>query len=187
LNKLLDETYGTEHYIDLMTRYELETENDRLLKLALDKSDEVVGRDAGALLLEQAGISYVTQKLAGMNDAKKSALLASIQTVGSSESVYLLRSTALNVDESVNVRKNAAKYLGASWPGEEAVVKLLRDDRLDGEVKEAALEGVKNAFREEIKAQLAPYFPKPKEEIKVVETPEEPKSKKEKRKRRRGN
>jgi putative membrane-bound dehydrogenase-like protein len=187
LNKLLDETYGTEHYIDLMTRYELETENDRLLKLALDKSDEVLGRDAGALLLEQAGISYVTQKLAGMNDARKSALLASIQTVGSAESVYLLRSTALNGDESASVRRNAAKYLGASWPGEEAVVKLLLDNRLDGDIKVAALEGVKNAFREEIKAQLAPYFPKPKEEIKVSETVEEPKSKKEKRKKRRGN
>ncbi|TLU99597.1 dehydrogenase [Dyadobacter luticola] len=183
LNKLLDETYGTEHYIDLMTRYELESENDRLLKMALDKSDEVVGRDAGALLLEQAGISYVTDKLAGLNEAKKSALLASFQTVGSSESIYLLRTFALDNNEPVSVRRNAAKYLGGSWPGEEAVVKLLREDRLDGAVKEAALEGVKNAFREEIKAQLAPYFPKPKEEVK--EAPTAPKSKKERRRRRR--
>ncbi|WP_291036555.1 PVC-type heme-binding CxxCH protein [Dyadobacter sp. 50-39] len=185
LNKLLDETYGTEHYIDLMTRYELESENDRLLKLALSKSDEVIGRDAGALLLEQAGISYLSQKLAGMNDERKSALLASIQTVGSSESVYLLRSTLLNAGESMSVRKNAARYLGASWPGEEAVVKLLRGDQIDGEVKVAALEGVKNAFREEIKAQLAPYLPKPPVEEVVTKPSEEPKSgKKERRKRR---
>lgn len=187
LNKLLDETYGTEHYIDLMTRYELESENDRLLKLALDKSDEVVGRDAGALLLEQAGISYVTQKLAGMNEARKSALLASIQTVGSSESVYLLRSTVLNASEPLNVRKHAARYLGSSWPGEEAVVKLLTGGQIDGEVKEAALEGVKNAFREEIKAQLAPYFPKPVVEEVVAAPQEEPKAGKEKRRKRRKN
>lgn len=187
LNKLLDETYGTEHYIDLMTRYELESENDRLLKLALSKSDEVIGRDAGALLLEQAGISYVTQKLAGMNDEKKSALLASIQTVGSSESVYLLRSTLLNAGEALSVRKNAARYLGASWPGEEAVVKLLRNEQIDGEVKEAALEGVKNAFREEIKAQLAPYLPKPPVEEVVAAPAEEPKSGKKERRKRRKN
>ncbi|MCE7061549.1 PVC-type heme-binding CxxCH protein [Dyadobacter sp. CY343] len=184
LNKLLDETYGTEHYIDLMTRYELESENDRLLKMALDKSDEVLGRDAGALLLEQAGISYVTQKLAGMNEAKKIALLASIQTVGSSESVYLLRSAAVNPDESVAVRKNAAKFLGASWPGEETVVKLLLDDRLAGEVKEGALDGVRNAFREDIKAQLAPYFPKPAVQ-EAEAAPQKPASRKERRKRRR--
>lgn len=187
LNKLLDETYGTEHYIDLMTRYELESENDRLLKLALDKSDEVIGRDAGALLLEQAGISYITQKLAGMSEARKSALLASIQTVGSSESVYLLRSTVLNGGEPLSVRKHAARYLGGSWPGEEAVVKLLTGDQIDGEVKEAALEGVKNAFREEIKAQLAPYFPKPPVEEVVATPQEEPKAGKEKRRKRRKN
>ncbi|MCF0064062.1 dehydrogenase [Dyadobacter chenwenxiniae] len=184
LNRLLDETYGTEHYIDLMTRYELESEMDRLFKMALDKSDEVVGRDAGALLLEQAGISYVTQKLGSLNEAKKSALLASIQTVGSPESVYLLRNTALDANESASVRKNAAKYLGASWPGEEAVVKLLREDRVAGDVKEAALLGVKNAFREEIKVQLAPYFPKP-EEDKLADPTKADSKKERKRKRRR--
>jgi hypothetical protein len=137
------------------------------------------------LLLEQAGISYVTQKLAGMNEATKSALLASVQTVGSPESVYLLRNTALNDNEPLSVRKNAARYLGASWPGEEAVVKLLTGNQLQGEVKEAALEGVKNAFREEIKVQLAPYLPKPKVEEVVAAPAEEPKKGKEKRKRRR--
>ncbi|MCF2501538.1 PVC-type heme-binding CxxCH protein [Dyadobacter chenhuakuii] len=185
LNKLLDETYGSEHYIDLMTRYELDSEMDRLFKMALDKSDEVVGRDAGALLLEQAGISYVTQKLAGLNEEKKSSLLASIQTVGSPESVYLLRNTALNSNEPMSVRKNAAKYLGASWPGEEAVVKMLRDDQMAGDVKEAALEGVRNAFREEIKVQLAPYFPQLTDD-KLAEPSKSDSKKERKRKRRRG-
>lgn len=183
LNKLLDETYGTEHYIDLMTRYALESEHDRLFRMALDKSDEVVGRDAGALLIEQAGISYVTQKLASLNESKKSALLASIQTVGSPESVYLLRSTALDPNEPASVRKNAAKYLGASWPGEEAVVKLLREDRVAGDVKESALEGVRNAFREEIKTQLAPYFPKPK--VDDADAPSKSDSKKDRKRKRR--
>ncbi|QRR04197.1 dehydrogenase [Dyadobacter sandarakinus] len=182
LNKLLDETYGTEHYIDLMTRYALESEQDRLLKLALDKSDEVIGRDAGSLLLEQAGISYINQKIGTLDDTRKSALLASIQTVGSPESVYLLRSAATSESESAMVRRHAARYLGGSWPGEEVVVKLLKEDRLTGEVKDAALEGVKNAFREDIRAELAPFFPKPVEE--PVATQAEVKSKKEKRKRR---
>jgi putative membrane-bound dehydrogenase-like protein len=183
LEKLLDETYGTEHYIDLMTRYELESENGRMLNLALNKSDEVVGRDAGALLLEQAGLSYVSDKFQGLNDARKSALLASLQTAGTQESVYFLRSVALNSSESKTVRSNAARYLGASWPGEEAIVKLLTEDRIEGDVKEAAIDGVRNAFREEIKAQLAPYLPKPKEEMQQAS--EKPAGAKEKRRKRR--
>jgi putative membrane-bound dehydrogenase-like protein len=185
LNKLLDETYGTEDYIELMTRYEIESENGRLFKLALDKSDEVIGRDAGRLLLEQAGISFVSQKLASLNEKQRSALLASVQTVGSSESVYLLRNAALDSDQPLSVRKNAARYLGASWPGEEAVVKILKEDRLAGEVKEAALEGVKNAYREEVKRELAPFFPPPVEE--AVAVPVDVKPTKEKKRRKRGS
>jgi putative membrane-bound dehydrogenase-like protein len=185
LNKLLDETYGTEDYIELMTRYEIASENGRLFKLALDKSDEVIGRDAGRLLLEQAGISFVSQKLTSLNEKQRSALLASIQTVGSSESVYLLRNAALDPNQPLSVRVNAARYLGASWPGEEAVVKILKEDRLDGEVKEAALDGVKTAYREGIKRELAPFFPPPVEETLAV--PVDIKPTKEKKRRKRGS
>ena len=185
LNKLLDETYGTEDYIELVERYEPESESDRLFELALAKSNDVIGRDAGKLLLEQAGVSYVSEKLSGLKTAQKTALLASIQTAGSSEAVYLLRSAVLNAENASSVRVNAARYLGGSWPGEEAVVKLLKENRIDGDIKEAALEGVKNAFREEIKSELAPYFPQVIVEENTAK-PEEIKTKKEKRRRKRG-
>lgn len=181
LNKLLDQTYGTADYVDLVKRYEPQTETERLFKLAMAKSDEVIGRDAGALLLELGGVNYVEEKLLSLKDADKIALLASIQTVGSSESVYILRKTALAAGESAKVRSKAVEFLGASWPGEEAVVKLLKAERLDGEVKEAALEGVKNAFREEIKVELAPFFPKKVEP--VISKEEEPRKTGRRRKR----
>jgi putative membrane-bound dehydrogenase-like protein len=180
LNKLLDETYGTEDYIELVERYGPETENERLFKLALERSEDVIGRDAGRLLLEQAGVSYITEKLARLNEEKKIALLGSIRTSGSAEAIYILRNAALNAGESRDVQASAARFLGGSWPGEEVVVKLLKDNRLNGEVQEAALEGVRNAFREEIKTQILPYLPKP---VEVVATPEEPVKASEKRKR----
>ena len=183
LGKLLNETYGTEDYVELVARYEPASETGRLFDLALSKSNEVVGRDAGALLLEQAGVSYISDRLATLNEKKKISLLQSIQTSGSSEAIYLLRSAALNTTESIAVRTSAARFLGASWPGEESVVKLLKEDRIDGEVKQAALDGVKNAFRESIRKDLAQYFPKQVEPEIMKE--EKPVSKKEKRRQKR--
>ena len=49
-----------------------------MFKLALGKSEDVIGRDAGKLLLEQAGVSYVSEKLSRLNEANKIALLASL-------------------------------------------------------------------------------------------------------------
>jgi putative membrane-bound dehydrogenase-like protein len=181
LNRLLGETYGTLDYVDLVRRYEPASENERLLKMALTHSEEVLGRDAGGLLLELGGVAFVEEKLRSLNDAKKTALLASLKTVGSTESVYLLRNYALSPDESRDVREKAALYLGSSWPGEEAVVKLLKADRLDGDVKQAAVEGVKNAIREEIKKQLIPYMPEPAKPV-ITEKPVEPQKRKRRRK-----
>lgn len=184
LNKLLDETYGTEDYIELVTRYAPESENNRLFQLAINKSGEVLGRDAGALLLDIAGVSFITDKLSGLNDTKKSALLASLQTAGSSESVYILRNAVLDVNEKESVRADAARYLGGSWPGEDAVVKLLKQNQIDGAIKESALQGVKNAFRENVREELAPYFPKPVETVTAAEeVPQKGKSRKERRRK----
>lgn len=169
LQRLLDQTYGTSDYIELVTRYEPEEENDRLYEMAVSKSDQTVGRDAGKQLLKQAGKSFIVNKIASVNDKQKSALLASIQSVGEQEATSILQSVALDGSQSIEVRKDAARFLGSSWDGEEVVVRLLKGNQLQGEVKEAALEGVKNAFREEIKSELAEYFPKPV----VVETPVE--------------
>jgi putative membrane-bound dehydrogenase-like protein len=170
LNKLLDETYGTEDYVDLVKRYEPSSETGRLLTLALEKSGEVLGRDAGALLLELTGVSDFADKLSSLSEAKKMALLASIQTAGSTESVYLLRNVILSPSESRKVRIKAAQYLGGSWPGEEAVVNLLKKDQLEDDLKAAALEGVKNAFREDIRKDLAPYLPKTIEQAPEIQT-----------------
>lgn len=163
LNKLLDETYGTEDYIDLVTRYAPPSEINRLFQLAISKSAEIVGRDAGALLLDQAGVSYLTEKLPLLNNTQKSALLASIKTAGTAESVYILRSVALDNSQNPGVREDAVRYLGASWPGEEAVVKLLEQNVLSEDMLKAAVEGMRGASRNEIVAALEPYMPKPVE------------------------
>ena len=187
LKRLLNETYGTEDYIELVTRYQPESEIDRLLELAISKSDEVIGRDAGALLVDLAGVSYITGKINSLRPDDKKSLMASMQTAGTPESVYLLRSVVLNYGHSLDVREHAAQYLGGSWPGEDAIVKLLQENKIDHSIKEAALEGVKNAFREDVKLALAPYYPKLVEEVPEPEVAPKPETKKEIRRKKRKN
>ncbi|WP_229203173.1 PVC-type heme-binding CxxCH protein [Dyadobacter jejuensis] len=185
LSKLLDDTYGTEDYIELVTRYQPSSEINRLLQLAVGHSQEVIGRDAGALLLDLAGVSYMNERLRSLNESQKLALLASVQTAGTPEAIYLLRNIALNAGHSLTVREQAARCLGGSWPGEDAVLKLLKENRIDHSVKEAALEGVRNAFREEIQLALAPYYPQLVEKASDPEPEVAPDSKAKRRKKRR--
>ncbi len=170
LKQLLNETYGTEDYIELVTRYQPESEVGRLLDLAISKSGEVIGRDAGALLVDLGGVSFINGQINTLLPNKKIALLASMQTAGTPEAVYILRSIVLNYGHSLEVREAAARFLGGSWPGEDAILKLLQENKIDNSIKEAALEGVKHAFREDIKLALASYYP---ELVKEISEPEE--------------
>ena len=158
LVKLLDETYGTQDYMELVARYEPAFENERLYQLAIDRPDTDLGREAGRQLLRQAPNAYVWYKLEHSNDEKQLALLAAIKAVGSQNSLTVLASVAAGTGFSLPIRLRAARYLGGSWEGEEFVLKLLKENRLHGEIRAAALDGISQAYRKEIRDEADKYL-----------------------------
>ncbi len=147
LQKLLDSTYGTPEYMDLMTRYGIATENKRLLELALQKPYDGMGRDAGRLLLAQGGAPMLWSNIKGNDATKAGAALASIRSVGSKESLDMLRTVALDAKYPLSLRREAVRAIGGSQDGEDLVLTLLKDNKLTGELKAAAVQGVSTAWR----------------------------------------
>ncbi len=56
------------------------------------------------------------------------------------------------------MRLRAARYIGGSWEGEEFVLQLLKEKRLHGEIKAAALDGISQAYRAEIRKAADKYL-----------------------------
>jgi putative membrane-bound dehydrogenase-like protein len=158
LRKLLNKTYGTQDYIELVSRYEPESENPRLFRLATSQPTSDLGRDAGRQLLRQAEEEYFRDKLSSLEDEQRIALLTSITGVGNQESLTILANVALDPGQPAKVRRAAARLLGGSWEGEDTVVNLLKSGRLRGEIKAAALDGISNAFRKEIRDEADKYI-----------------------------
>ncbi|HEV7348989.1 PVC-type heme-binding CxxCH protein [Telluribacter sp.] len=158
LQRFLNKTYGTQNYIELVSRYEPEYENDRLFRLATSRPNTDLGRDAGRQFLKQAEESYFWDKFHNSNDDTKIALLASIKGVGNRESLTILGNAALDPAHNMKVRRAAARFLGGSWEGEDTVINLLKSGRLHGEIKAAAVDGISNAFRKEIRDAADRYI-----------------------------
>ncbi|MPR35394.1 PVC-type heme-binding CxxCH protein [Salmonirosea aquatica] len=158
LQKLLDSTYGTPEYIDLMTRYGIATENKRLLDLALQKPYDGVGRDAGRLLLAQGGAPMLWNVVKGNDAAKAGAALASIRSVGSKESLDMLRTVALDAKYPLPLRREAVRAMGGSQDGEDMILNLLKESKLTGELKGAAVQGVSGAWRRAVRTEAAKYL-----------------------------
>ncbi|CCH00558.1 membrane-bound dehydrogenase domain protein [Fibrella aestuarina BUZ 2] len=158
LQALLDQTYGTPEYIELVQRYEPATENKRLWQLALQKPADNVGNDATRQLLKQKGSALVWQSINGTDAEATNNMLTALRRVGTKESLSMLKTVATDAKRPMAIRRQAARMIGGSWDGEELVIDLLKTGQLKGELKGAAYQGVATAWRKSVRTEAAKYL-----------------------------
>ncbi|MEZ0607598.1 PVC-type heme-binding CxxCH protein [Fibrella sp. WM1] len=158
LQTLLDQTYGTPEYIELVQRYEPASENKRLWQLALQKPADNVGNDATRQLLKQKGSALVWQSLNGIEADATNNMLTALRRVGTKESLAMLKTVATDAKRPMSIRRQAARMIGGSWDGEEMVIDLLKTGQLKGDLKGAAYQGVATAWRKSVRAEAAKYL-----------------------------
>jgi len=158
LQKLMDETYGTPEYMEMVQRYEPKSENARLRKLATDRYMDGISRDAGRQLLKQGGESLVWETVNGQDTEAASHMLTALRWVGAKASLNILKTVALDENRPVGLRRDAARALGGSSDGEDMVVALLKAGEIKGDLKAPAVQGVSNAWRKSIRREAASYL-----------------------------
>ncbi|WP_020604258.1 PVC-type heme-binding CxxCH protein [Spirosoma spitsbergense] len=163
LSKLMKEVYGTPEYVELVTRFEPTSENANLLKLAIAKAMDGMGRDAARQLLKQKGEAMVWDVINGRSDgsgdpdAAKNVLMA-LRRVGNTESINILKTVALDEKRPVLLRKEATRSLGGSSDGEDLVIALLKSGAIKGDYKVTAVQGVSGAWRKNIRKEAAAFL-----------------------------
>ena len=158
LQKLLNATYGTSEYMEMIARYEPITENKRLLDLAVNKATENLGRDAARQLLKQNGEALLWEAINGKETSKATAALASLRSVGNKQSLNILKTVALDAKRKAVLRREATRAIGGSWDGEEMAIDLLKTNQLTGDLKASAVQGVSGAWRKAIRSEAAKYL-----------------------------
>ena len=150
---------GTREYLDLVTRYEVNTENPHLLELAIEKSGEDIGRDAAGLLLSLGGSHFAIGVLKGKDTARAAALLNALGGVGSKTSIDMVQNIALSPAYSMDLRKLAAGNIGRSWGGEERVLEILKQKKVPKELIPDVVSGVSQAWRGSVRSEAQSYLP----------------------------
>ncbi|HEY0056341.1 MAG TPA: PVC-type heme-binding CxxCH protein [Pedobacter sp.] len=150
---------GTPDYIELVSKYELKSERNNLIELAISKPNEGVGKDAASLLLKFDGNSLINGVLQGNDNQRKQSLLQSFARVGSKEALNTLTKVALSSSYPMSVRKVAAEMIGKSWTGEDLVISLLKENKVPAELVPSLVAGVSGAWRSGIRKEAATYLP----------------------------
>lgn len=158
LAKLINDVYGTPEYLELVTRFEPVSENNRLKQLALTKAMDGMGRDAARQLLKQGGAPLVWDVLNGPDAEATTNMLMALRRIGNKESINILKTVALDTKRPASVRKEATRSLGGSMEGADLVLDLLKSGAITGDYKKAAAQGVSNDWRKNIRQQAASYL-----------------------------
>lgn len=156
---VLKDVYGSEEYIDLINRYEVKTQNNQLLQLAINKPNEAVGKNAAGLLFKMGGSSLLWNIMNGKDAAKQDSLLIALSGVGSTASIDMLQTIALSTKYGAALNEKAAGKIGKSWGGEERVLAILKAKKVPAKLVPAVVASVSGAWRESIRSEAATYLP----------------------------
>lgn len=158
LQKLLDMSFGTSEYMELVQKFEPTNENKRLLQLATEKPTQTMGRDAARQLLKQGGETLLWTTINAKDAAKANSTVTSLRGVGTKQSLGILKSVALDPKRPKALRMEAARAIGGSWDGEEMVLALLKEGKFTGDLKASAVQGVSSAWRKSVRQEAAKYI-----------------------------
>lgn len=160
LDEVLTSLNGTDEYIELVGRYEVKSQNENLLKLALQKPLEPVGRNAAGLLLRLGGSKMVWDVINTKDTgARQNSMLMALAGVGSKESVDLLQTVALSEKYPMPLREQAASRIGNSGTGEDRVLQILKEKKVPDTLVPEVVASVSGAWRGSVRTEAASYLP----------------------------
>lgn len=159
VSEVLKSVYGKPEYIDLVRRYELKSESQKVLDLAISKSEEPLGREAATLLLDLKGAELIKNAISNSDSAKTMKVITALGGVGSKQSIDILKNVAYSSSYKKAIRMKAAGKMGGSMSGEDKVLQLLRDKQIAKEMIPAFVDGLKGAWRKAIYTEATTFLP----------------------------
>jgi putative membrane-bound dehydrogenase-like protein len=156
LTQVLASLKGGE-YLEMAGKYVLPTENDRLVQMIAQNESAT---QAAQILMKSTEGGVLAQKILSDRDQEDKAtkLMSAIRGIGSETSLNMLKSVAFNKSRTPSLRRVAFDALGGSWGGEDLILSLLKDNKIEKEYIPAAVQGVSRAWRRKVRTDAAAYL-----------------------------
>lgn len=160
VNKLLDQSFDTPMYVEMVGKFNIVERYGSLLAIAQNQPDQQLGIDAMKLLLERDA----KLALPGLTHKQINAALATVQVIGNTghvNGIPLLLPIVQDSKADLELRRQATRALGKNQVGAKELIKLAQAKQLAKELEIAAGSVLRNSLAKDIKAQAEKLFPAP--------------------------
>ncbi|HEY5919734.1 MAG TPA: PVC-type heme-binding CxxCH protein [Chryseolinea sp.] len=160
LSSALTHSAGTIAFVNLVSKYGLKDRNKELLKIAIDHSSDETGAAAIDLLIRMEGFDLIAKTLAQDNSSSVS-LLKCLNGKGNKTVLSDIATIVADSTNSLDVRTTAVQTLGSSWPGEEKLLDLVRQGKIETSLEPIAASVLFNVYRRPIQIEAEKYLKRP--------------------------
>jgi putative membrane-bound dehydrogenase-like protein len=158
LKNVLQSTYGTDTYIELVKKYELKNEKPQLLKLALEKPEDPVAAEAVRLIIQYDGKDLLENAVKGKDRVKAEKSMTAISKVGNRQTLGILQEVALSKKYDDSLRAMATSMIGRTYSGEDAVFNMIKANKLPAHLVPYALKGMEHGPRRSMLIRVQEYL-----------------------------
>lgn len=151
---------GTDEYLAIVARLQLNETKDELLRLAVEDADGTRGVEALRLLVKLGQKDSLAQALADMDEAKGTKLAAALGLLGDASTNDLLLPLVTS-EKSVGLRAAAVTALGRNLPGQKELLALVEGGKLPADMNFAAANALLSSADASIKSRAAKHLKLP--------------------------
>ena len=159
LNDVLIAIYGSNDYVEFVNKFDAKKEDKNLMKLSLDSSNNTMGKNAMALLLQMGGNQLITATINGKDTAKQSAAVNVLSRVGNKESVEIMQAVLVSATASQKLKLQTAQSIGKSNLGEQTVLALLKEKKVDAALIQGLVASVQTSRKKSVREEALTYLP----------------------------
>lgn len=150
LDEAMASVQGTQDYLDLVEKFELETQHDELLNLMTTYPDSSLGIRAASLSLRNNGDEIINSVLQSDDSERKEIIIEVLGYTQSSESLTTLREFMMNEENDLEMRQNAALAFGSGWGGEQQLYEMVNNNEIPESLKFAVGQAMSDSWRGDV-------------------------------------
>jgi putative heme-binding domain-containing protein len=138
LQRTLAATRGTAQYVEMVERYDVRSEMDELVRLALAKPNETAGSEAARIALVWGAAPRFAEFVRGTDDAAARRAVAVLGRNFTPSVDTLLTGVLLDSTRALDLRRWVVQSMGSGPAGQRRILALVRDGRLATALKPTA-------------------------------------------------
>lgn len=152
---------GSETWLDLVERFNLQELKDEVLAAAIEQADGTLGARAGKLLISWDDKELLARSIAEFDTEKASRLVRALGLAADVKTNPLMEPLITQAELPVSIRSAAVTALARNGPGQRRLLAIVEKGQLPTDVQFAAANGLLSSGNESIRAAAAKHLSLP--------------------------